>query len=176
MSGCAAQRLADKRRYDASIAQAHPRTVSVEDPNDSGIDVVIAVIRHRHRLREPFRLVVNAARPDRVHVAPVVFFLRMLERIAVHFRRRSKNERGLFVLRQTKGVVRAERAHFQRGNREFQIIDRTRRRREMKDVIDLLFWQKDEVRDVMFDEPEILVASEMSNVRRVAGDLDCRWR
>ena len=40
----------------------------------------------------------------------------------------------------------------------------------MKDVIDLRFRQKDEVRDVMFDETEILVAGEMSNVRRIAGD------
>jgi hypothetical protein len=40
----------------------------------------------------------------------------------------------------------------------------------VKHVIDLLFWEKDEIRDIMFHEPEIFVASEMADVRRVPGD------
>jgi len=75
-----------------------------------------------------------------------------------------------FVLGQTKRVVRAERANFERWDREFQIIDWTRRRREVKHVVDLLFRNEDEVRDIVFNEPEILVPSEMADVRRVTGD------
>ena len=66
--------------------------------------------------------------------------------------------------------MRAERANFERRNREFQIIDWTGRRCEVKHVVDLLFREEDEVRDVVFDEPEILVPGEMADVRRVTGD------
>ena len=128
------------------------------------------MIRHRHRLGETLRLIVNAARPDRVHVAPVVFFLRMDERIAVAFRGRGKNERGLFVLRQAERVVRPKRADFRasesgvRDNRSDSPATRNERRNRFR------FRQKDEVRNVMLDETEILVAGEMSDVRRIAGD------
>ena len=40
----------------------------------------------------------------------------------------------------------------------------------MKNVIDLFFRQENEIRDVVLDEPEFLVAGEMPNVRGVAGD------
>ena len=53
------------------------RTMRVSTP-------VIAVIRHRHRFGEALRLVVHAARADRVHVAPVGLLLRVHQRIAVH--------------------------------------------------------------------------------------------
>src|SRR5262245_55096134 len=99
-----------------------------------------------------------------------MFLLRMLERIAVNFRSRRKNERRLFVLGQTERVVRAERADFKRGDWEFQVIDWTGGRCEVKYVIDLLFRQKDEVRDVVFDESEFLGAGEMGNVRCVSSD------
>ena len=39
---------------------------------------------------ETFRFVVHRARTDGVHVAPVSFFLRMLQRIAVAFRSRRR--------------------------------------------------------------------------------------
>ncbi len=61
-------------------------------------------------------------------------------------------------------------SNFERRDREFQVIDWTGRRCEVKHVVDLLFRNKDEVRDVVFDEPEILVPGEMADVRRVTGD------
>src|SRR5262249_37823434 len=79
-------------------------------------------------------------------------------------------ERRSFVLGQTQRVVRTKRANFERRDREVEIIDWTGWRREVKDVTDLLFRQKNEIRDIMFDEPEIFVAREMSNVRRAASD------
>jgi hypothetical protein len=75
------------------------------------------MVCHRDRLGETFRFIVNAARADRVHVSPVILFLRMLERIAVNFRGRRENEHGFFILGQPKRVVRAERADFERGDR-----------------------------------------------------------
>src|ERR1700757_3482777 len=64
--------------------------------------------------------------------------------------------------------MRTERSDFERWDWKLQIIDGTRRGREVEDVIDVLFWEKDKIRDVVFDEPEILIAGEMSNVRCVA--------
>ena len=40
----------------------------------------------------------------------------------------------------------------------------------MENVIDLFFRQKDEIGNVMFDEPEILIPGEMPNIRRIARD------
>ena len=40
----------------------------------------------------------------------------------------------------------------------------------MKYVIDLILLQHDEARDVVFDEPEVFVAGEMSNVCQIPSD------
>ena len=63
-----------------------------------------------------------------------------------------------------------ERAHLQRWNRQLEVIDRTGRRGEMKNVIEFFFRQKNEIRNVVFDESEILFPGQMSNVSRVTGD------
>ena len=94
----------------------------------------------------------------------------MFEWIAVYLRRGSENEPGFCVLGQTERVMRAERAYFERRDREFQIIDWTGRRCEVKHVIDLLFREEDKVRDVVLNEAEILVSSEMADVPGVTGD------
>ena len=77
------QRLAQERRDRAAVVRAHPRPVGVEDPHDRGVHALLAVVGHRQRLRVALGLVVDAARPDRVHVAPVGLRLRMDLRIAV---------------------------------------------------------------------------------------------
>src|SRR4029453_10374667 len=68
-----AQSLPDERRDDTAIAYAHSRAVSVKDPHNFRVDPVEAVISHGHCLGETLGLIVNAARPDRVDVAPVIF-------------------------------------------------------------------------------------------------------
>ena len=87
-----AERLRHERRDGAAVVQAHPRTVGVEDPHDLRVQPVVAVVGHRHRFGEALGLVVDAARADRVHVAPVGLLLRMLERIAVHLGGRREHE------------------------------------------------------------------------------------
>ena len=66
--------------------------------------------------------------------------------------------------------MRAERADLQRRDRQLEIIDRAGRRGEMKNVIDFLFRQKNEIRNVVLDEVVILVPGQMLDVRCVAGD------
>ena len=66
--------------------------------------------------------------------------------------------------------MRAERAHFKRGDRELEIINRAGWRCEVKNVINFFFRQKNEIGNIMLDEPEILVPREMSNIRGVPRD------
>ena len=67
----AAQRLADERGDDAAVVEAHARAVGVEDADDVGIDLVVAVVGHGHGFGESLGFVVHAARADGVDVAPV---------------------------------------------------------------------------------------------------------
>ena len=71
---------------------------------------MIPVIGHGHRFGEPLGFIINAARSDRIHVAPVIFALRMHERIAVTFTRRGEEECRLLRLRQAERVVGSEGA------------------------------------------------------------------
>ena len=94
----------------------------------------------------------------------------MFERIAIHLRCRRKNERSIFVLGQTQRVVCAERANFQCGDRQFEIIDWTGGGSEMKDVVDFLVRQKNKIRDIMFNELEILIPGQVPDVGSITRD------
>ena len=88
----AAEDLAHERGQDAAVVEPHPRAVGVEDPDDPGLDPVVAVVGHRDRLGEPLGLVVAAAGADRVDVAPVILALRVDLGIAVDLRSTGQQE------------------------------------------------------------------------------------
>src|SRR5256714_15336334 len=52
------QRLAHERRHGAPVVRAHAWPVRVEDPDDAGVEALLAVVAHRERLRIALRLVV----------------------------------------------------------------------------------------------------------------------
>ena len=93
--------------------EPHARAERVEDPHDARVDAVSAVVGHRDRLGEALGLVVHAARPDRVDVAPVVLALGMDERIAVDLGGRGEQEARALRLGDAERVVGAERADLQ---------------------------------------------------------------
>ena len=157
-----AQRLHDEVRHDAPVARTHARAVRVEDAHDARVDAVEAVIRHRQRLGEALGLVVHAARADGVHVAPVRLGLRVHERIAVHLARGREEEARALLLRQAERVVRAERAHLERRDRQLEIVDRARRTREVEHAVELPLHVR-VGRDVVLDE---LVAAGCSRGAR----------
>ena len=66
------ERLAQERRDRPAVVRAHPRAVGVEDPDDRRVHALLAVVGHRQRLGVALGLVVDAARADRVDVAPVL--------------------------------------------------------------------------------------------------------
>src|SRR5438034_629901 len=65
-------------------------------------------VSHRERLGKSFGFVVASTRPNRVHVAPVIFALRMLQRIPVNLRSRSQQKPGVFVLGQPQSFMCAQ--------------------------------------------------------------------
>ena len=72
------------------------------------------------------------------------------------------------MLCQTECFVGAERTHFQRLDRQFQIINRAGGRGKVPDVIDRAM-KKNEFRDVLMDEPEPGIAGQMGQVVSRAG-------
>ena len=153
--------------HGAAVVDAHPRAVGVEDAHDLRVDAVIAVVGHGDGLGEPLRLVVHPPRADRVHVAPVGLLLGMLQGVAVDLRRGREHEPGVLRLGQPERLVRAERAHLQRRDRQLQVVDRAGRARPVEHhvhgAVDV-----DVVGDVVLDEQEIAVR-QVRHVRDVAG-------
>ena len=74
--GLAGERLVHEVRQGAAIVEAHPRAIRIKDAHDVRIHAVITVVGHGHGFGESFGFVVNAARADRIHIAPIGFRLR----------------------------------------------------------------------------------------------------
>ena len=134
---------------------AHPRPVGVEDPDDAGVEPLLAVVGHRQRLGVALRLVVDAARADRVDVAPVLLGLGMDLRVAVDLRGRGEQEARALELRHPEHVVGAVRADLQRVQRQPLVVDRARRRGQVVDEVDRLV-DLDELGDVEVEEDEVV--------------------
>ena len=137
------QRLALERLAD-EVGIARPSFGRIRGPyvlkmrDDRRVDALLAVVRHRQRLGVALRLVVDAARADRVHVAPVGLRLRVHLRVAVDLARRGEQEARALPLREAERVVRAVRADLERVQRQAQVVDRARERREVVDEVDRL--------------------------------------
>ena len=161
------QRLAQEGRDGAAVERAHPRAVGVEDPHDGRVDALLAVVGHRQGLGVALGLVVDAARADRVHVAPVALGLRVDLRVAVDLGGRGDQEAGAVQLREPQRVVRAVGADLQRLQRQPQVVDRRRRGGEVVDEVDGLV-DEEGLDDVRVDVPE-LRAADVLDVRERAG-------
>src|SRR4051794_2615465 len=164
------QRLAQERRDRAAVVRAHPRPIRVEDPDDRRVHALLAVVGHRQRLGVALGLVVDAARADRIDVAPVALGLRMDLRVAVHLARRGQQEPRPMRLGQPQRVVRPVRADLQRVQRQAQVVDRRRRRGQVVDEVDRLL---DEVRldDVGLHEHELRRADVLDVGQRTGLDV-----
>ena len=159
----AAKRLADEVRDRPPVVPPHPGPERVEDPDDAGVEAVVAMVGHRDRLGEALGLVVDPARPDGVHVAPVVLPLRVDEGIAVDLRRRREEEPRALGLGETQRLVGPERPHLEGRDRQQLVVHRAGRAREVKHVVDRA-GHVDVVGDVELDELEPLGAQPVDVV------------
>ena len=90
-------------------------------------DSIRPMVRHGQRFGIALALVIAGAHAHRIHVAPVSFHLRMLQRIAVAFRCRRKQETRAVASRDLKHVTRPGRAGLQSFNGMLQIFARAGR-------------------------------------------------
>ena len=67
--------------------------------------MVVAVVGHGHGLSKALCLIIDPAWPDRVYVAPILFFLRVDQRIAITFAGGSEEKLGSLGFGQTQGVM-----------------------------------------------------------------------
>ena len=123
----------------------------------------MAVVGHRHRLGEALGLVVDAARADRVDVAPVALGLRVDLRIAVDLAGRRQEEPGALGLGQAEGVVGAEAADLEDLDRDPLEVGRRRRAGEVHHDIHRT-GHPHVLADVVFDEREPALAEQLLDV------------
>src|SRR6266516_1931010 len=156
-------------RDDAPVAGPQAGPEGIEDAHDLDVETVRAVVRHRHRLGEPLRLVVHAARTDRVDVPPVPLVLRMHLRIAVDLARRRKEVPGAGGLGETEGVVGAERTDLQGLDRVLEVVAGARGAGEVQDGVHATV-DREELRDVVLLELERGGVEEILDVLDAAGE------
>ena len=167
--GLASKSLADEGWHHAAIIEAHPRTIGIKNTNDVGVHLMEAMVGHRDGFCEALRLIVNSARADGIHVAPVIFRLRVDERIAVALRGGSQKKSSVLFPSQAEGIVSAQRAHLECRDRDSKVIDRASRTCKMPNVIHFA-WNKNIFRDIVADEFEVGVAREMLDIRDIPSD------
>lgn len=83
----APKRLHDEVRYHPAILRMHARTIGIEYPGDLDAQLMLAVIVKEQRLCAALAFIIARPEADRIDIAPVVFGLRVNNRIAVDFRR-----------------------------------------------------------------------------------------
>ncbi len=127
------------------------------------------MIGHGHGLGVTLGLVIDAARPDRVHMTPVCFRLRRNFGIAIAFAGGSEEEFGVFGEREAECVVRAQRSDLKCLNGHFQIIDGAGRGSEVQHVIKRTS-NVDVIGDVGARDAKARVLLEMGDIRVHAGN------
>ena len=158
-------RLTHERRDRAPVVRAHAWAVGVEDADDRGVDALLAVVGHRQRLGVALRLVVDAARADRVHVAPVRLRLWVHLRIAVDLARGGEQEASALELGEPERVVRPVGADLERLQRQAQVVDRAGRAREVVDEVDRLV-DLEMARQVVVEKEEPLATVVLDVLQR----------
>lgn len=81
--GFSGKSLADDGGDDATIIQPHAWSVRIEDTDNFCVEVVIPMVGHGDGFGKAFGFVIDAPGADRVHVAPVVFILRVNEGVPI---------------------------------------------------------------------------------------------
>src|ERR1700733_762994 len=164
----AAQSLLHEIRHHAAVIQLQAGSVRVEDAHDARIDLVIAVIGHGYGLGEALGFVVDGTRADRIHVAPIGFFLGMFQRIAVALGGGRDEILRVVFERDVEGVKSSEGSDFQSGNSVDGVIHRAGGAGEVENEVD--FADIERFADVLFYKLEARIMLEMIQIRAAAGE------
>ena len=161
------QCLTDEIRQRSAVVEAHPWAISIEDPDDPGVDSVASMVGQRHRLGKSLRLIVDPSDANRIHIAPIRFWLRVNQRIAINLAGTGQQELCTTGFCQSQRLVGPEGADLEGLDRIFLVIDGACRRCEVKDGIDL-GRDMDELGDIMADELESWIPEEMLDVSNIS--------
>mmetsp|Transcript_33807 Transcript_33807/g.40500 ORF Transcript_33807/g.40500 Transcript_33807/m.40500 type:complete len:225 (-) Transcript_33807:210-884(-) len=145
----------------------HPRPKGIKNPRHANIHLALIPVRIHHRLRHTFALVVTTPRPNRIHVPPVGFRLRMHLRISIHLRRGGKKHPRPDTFRQTEHIKRPHRRGLDRLNGVVLIM---RGRGGTGQVVDLVHLLHDAFRHVVYDETEIGMVEPVFDVLLLSGE------
>ena len=172
--GLAADGLLDEVRYHTTVIQAHARAKSVEDTYNAGIEAVVAVVGHCEGFSEAFGFVVHRAHTNGVYVAPVSFFLGMLQRVAIDLAGGGQQVASIVSAGHSQGIMGAQRPRFHGLNRQIGVAVGgggvgAGRRGEVQDGL-YLAGNKDKVRHIVTDKGEIGVSGQVFKVVRAAGN------
>ena len=140
-----------------------------EQPRDSRLHAMDATVGHTQRLGETLGLVVNAAGPDRVDIAPVGLGLWVYLGVAVDLRCGSEEEDSALVESKTEAFVGSECSHLEGVDGPAQIVGRRSWRGEVHHVVDIAC-DMDVVSDVIVDQPEPRALHEVVDVPGATGD------
>ena len=143
------------------------RTVGVEDANEVGVDVVVAVICHDGGFGEALGLVVDGARSDGVDAAPIALHLWMDFGVSVALRGGCVEISGVVLaceVERDDGSIGADQKSF---GAEATVVDGAGGRGEVEDVVDVAGIEG--LRNVVIDKAEARFVLEMGEVCRVAG-------
>jgi hypothetical protein len=167
--GLAVDRLHQEVRHHPPVVRSHLGPVGVEDANDPHVDAVEPVVGHGDGLGEALGLVVHAAGPDRVHVAPVGLDLGVDLGVAVDLAGGGEQEAGALLLGHAQAVVGTEAADLQRLDGQLEVVLGRGRAGEVQHGVDPA-GHVHVVRHVLALEHEAGLAEELLEVVEGAGD------
>eukprot|EP00197_Chlamydomonas_leiostraca_P003887 CAMPEP_0202867288 /NCGR_PEP_ID=MMETSP1391-20130828/9101_1 /ASSEMBLY_ACC=CAM_ASM_000867 /TAXON_ID=1034604 /ORGANISM="Chlamydomonas leiostraca, Strain SAG 11-49" /LENGTH=416 /DNA_ID=CAMNT_0049547319 /DNA_START=82 /DNA_END=1333 /DNA_ORIENTATION=+ len=163
----AGQRLRHKVGHHAPVVQRHARAVRVEDADDAHVGAVLAPVVHGQRLGDTLALVVAGALADAVDVAPVRLLLGVLQRVAVHLAGGGDEEASLAALCHAQHVQGAQEGCLGSLDGVPLVVHRGGWARQ---VIDLVDFQLDRLRDIVTDELKVRLVQKMCNVVLAASE------
>src|SRR5215469_14642121 len=127
------------------------------------------MVGHGKRFREPFRLVIDPTRSNRINVPPIALRLGAYIRITIHLGRGGHEKSRAFCQRQSQAIVRSKRADLQRLDGDFQIIGGAGGRGEIQYGIHSS-GNIDKARQIVNLELKTGIGPQMAEVCLYAGD------
>ena len=163
----AAQGLHDEIGDNPAIIRMHAWPISVEDPGDLDLRIVLAVIVEEQRFGAALALVIAGTDADRVHIAPVFLALRVHVRIAIDFRGRGLEDLRAGPLGEAQHVDGAMHACLRRLYGVELVMNRACRARHVVDLVDL---HEEREGHVMAHDLEARVFQEVRHVGAPSGE------
>lgn len=146
---------------DSTIVRVHSRPVCVEDSCNSYIDAVLSHVTVGEGFSDTFALVVTGSGTDTVDVTPVIFSLRVLLGVTVHFGGGRDEESGLGSFGQTKHVQSPHEGGFGGLDRVVLVVGRRSRTCQ---VVNLVHFDHERLDNIVSDEFKVGVTDPVRDV------------